>query len=335
MKILISSHKKIFFTILFCLYFLSSKAIATHMQGNFVAQASCPMFQSKNKQTNPDNRYTTLGQSYPINEFLGAIEQPKWFRVKTSAERSPLRWVNASCGQWVKQTNLEQKQSQNACDIKNQYDSFILALSWQKGFCQFNQQKLECEKLKAKPNTSFYQKFTLHGLWPNKTSCGTRYGFCGDIKKSPRDFCDYPPLTLSTTMRAQLNSVMPSSLFGTCLQRHEFWKHGSCMTASAEHYYSLATQLTKEINQSRFVTDFMQEYLGKKVKKESFYRAFNQYFSVNAKQKLQLICKNNTLTEIRINLAKDISSTNNLSNLINSANKNKTKNRCGKYFKIL
>lgn len=329
--------------------------MAMPIDGTFTATKTCDLYQSKNKKTNPQNIQTQIGQSYGVKEYLGQRDNPQWLRVITNAQQSSLRWVDSQCGlvskQNISQTNIGTKantetnniaanknESRNSgnrdkCNTANEFDSFVLALSWQNAFCELNDARRECQGLKDNPNMLANKQFSLHGLWPNKSHCGRGYGFCGAIKQKPRQFCDYPELTLSTKVRQQLNPIMPSAQYGTCLQRHEYWKHGTCMTHSADDYFVRAIGLVNQINQSNFVMDYIQQHIGYKVSRHSFQRAFEKSFGVNSHNKLTLRCNSGMLTEIQISLPQNIKETPRLAALINNAPK-AARGNCPTYFFI-
>lgn len=73
---------------------------AAPASGEFVANKRCELFQSKNKQTNPDNWQSNIGERYPVAEILGNSSNPDWLRVRTNAASSPLRWIKGDCGQY-------------------------------------------------------------------------------------------------------------------------------------------------------------------------------------------------------------------------------------------
>ena len=123
-----------------------------------------------------------------------------------------------------------------ACQIARQGDSHVLSLTWHPAFCQSRPNLEECAV--TDPNAYQAGHFILHGLWPNKSGCGIDYGFCGEVKQTVNPFCNYPKIELSDAERKSLGEVMPG--MGSCLDRHEWWKHGSCAPYTPTEYFTLA-----------------------------------------------------------------------------------------------
>lgn len=158
-----------------------------------------------------------------------------------------LRWVKASCGGFVR--GLQQPNINPKCDTPNEQDSYLLALTWFPTFCEAYTSKPECKE--SAPDAVRAQSFVLHGLWPNKYSCGISYGFCGEVSQAEQNFCDYPEIPLSTSMRSSLDEAMPDTKVGSCLYRHQWYKHGVCQTNwTTEIYFGLSVELTRWFNES-------------------------------------------------------------------------------------
>ena len=141
------------------------------------------------KGTNPGFVRLEPGQTYAIEELN---EQDwDWIRINIPDVRDPIRWVPKECGvaQLIPgepapsepggKPPTGERPGRAQCNTANTYDSNVLALSWQPGFCehaQFRGTKPECEALEA--GELSISHLTIHGLWPNKRACGTRYGDC-------------------------------------------------------------------------------------------------------------------------------------------------------------
>ncbi|WP_394202598.1 ribonuclease T [Shewanella waksmanii] len=295
----------------------------------------CPLYQSKNKQTNPDDRQAQVADSFRVVQTLGPQSAPTWVRVDTKATPHPLRWIEAKC------TNIAQNKpaislnsqgaSSNQCQIAQQYDSHVLALSWQAGFCATRgKQRKECQQANNQhPSAS---QFSLHGLWPNRQTCGISYGYCAKIRKQPSQFCDYPAINLTSQTRQQLQQLMPSAEFGTCLQRHEWWKHGSCRDQTPEQYYQLAIRLTEQVNQTSLVKEFIAKNRGKTVSRKQFNQAIDQSFGQNSYRHISLQCRHGQLVEIQMQLPKQLLGQP-ISSLLSTA-KRARKGSCGQHFQI-
>lgn len=189
----------------------------------------------------------------------------------------------------------------NGCDMSaGLSDSNILALSLQPGFCQtygYEAGKLECMHLSKKSYP--FHHFTLHGLWPNQKACGQRYGFCDVPQKNSH--CAYAPLDLSAEVSARLQQMMPSYKYGSCLERHEWNKHGSCQILSVDMYFSLAMRLVSEVDHSSFGR-YIRKNQGKIVSLTSLRKKITQVFGRSNTGKIYLGCKHGVLVDIYIEL---------------------------------
>ncbi|PTA48804.1 ribonuclease T [Shewanella morhuae] len=331
---------------------------AAPASGEFIADKRCELFQSKNKQTNPDQWQSNIGERYPVLEILGNSLKPDWLRVRTNAIKSPMRWISGACGQYqsniagsklsIPATAVEPAQTTTAADIKaknrdslkehgatqksqgdqcrigEKFDANVLALSWQSTFCElYGSRKAECHALSQTSESTQWQHFSLHGLWPNKQQCGTRYGYCSTVKLQPNDFCTYPEFELNPSVRKNLEEVMPSARYGTCLERHQWWKHGTCRSQDPNEYFLLATQLTQAVNASAWVQGFIHERIGKNVTKSELNQSFDASFGKGAHTKMSLECAKGLLSEIRINLPEVIKTSDSLPSLLAKADKAK------------
>ena len=273
---------------------VSSFVNAESATGIFIATQKCPMYQSKNHKTNPDSIRSVIAQRYDVVEYLGSIEQPDWVRVNRKQTPSPYRWIDAKCGT----VNLKSipdptsDGSKNAsCHTPNTFDSHVLALSWQPGFCTSQgKSKPECIALNKGNGGPTASEFSLHGLWPNKTSCGKNYNFCGKYAHQP-----FPDVTLSNDIETKLNEMMPSTRYNQSLENHEWWKHGTCRDHSPNDYFDLATTLVNKINESSFVTDFIRSNIGKTVSTDQLNSAFDNTFGTGEHKFIALKCNANQL----------------------------------------
>lgn len=219
----------------------------------------------------------------------------------------------------------------NVCDSAGMADSYVLALSSQPGFCEtygYEVGKPECRKL---AKTSYQANhLTLHGLWPNMGACGQHYGFC-DVKPQA-NHCDYAPLSLSPSIEAELKKLMPSFNYGSCLERHEWNKHGSCQYLSVDDYFQLAMRFLKEIDASPFGT-YLTSHQGQTVRLTELREMLDKSFGASNKRKIYLGCKNNILVDIYIQLPAVLSSEP-VKNLIDEAPNNSMHDYCGAKVKI-
>ena len=318
--------KRLFCFLIVGVIFLSTQTLASvKAEGTFIADHACDAFVSFRKQTNPDDASVQAGQRYRLLEKNKPVAT--WYRIILDSASPKARWVEVACGQ-VDRADVKDASS---CQIAGQQDSYKLALSWHPAFCEKKPNKAEC-RINDK---SVYHagNFTLHGLWPNKVGCGKTYGFCADVKQVRRPFCHYPKLKLDAEVRSRLNQIMPSAGAGTCLQRHEWFKHGSCqMQWDVNGYYEQSIRLTEAFNQSG-IAAWMQKNIGEKVKTAAFMQQVDKALGAGASQRLQLKCSKGNLTDVYISLPKHLPKDELLSELMRRA-KPDFHNRCGKTFRV-
>lgn len=326
--------KSLFF-IIGLLFFGAHSVASTNVDGTLKATQACEAFVSKNKRNNPDQARLKIGENYTIHA-INRAKNPTWYRLSVNDAKPKKRWVNKDCGQasWAsgsEKTKTDTTQDKNQCQTAGLEDSYKLALSWQPAFCESNRTKPECNV----PDKNAYEakNFTLHGLWPNKKECNKDYGFCGKVRTKARAFCDYPALSLDADVRTALEQVMPSAKANTCLQRHEWYKHGTCQNKwNVNEYLLLAIDLSHQFNRAE-VAQFVAQNIGRTVTEKSFFNVVDATLGQNASKRLQIICKNGMLSDIYINLPGDIQKDEPLAALVARANPDFGSN-CGGKFRI-
>jgi ribonuclease T2 len=219
-----------------------------------------------------------------------------------------------------------------------QFDYYILALSWQPAFCELRSQNSECQSQHKERFDAFH--FVLHGLWPNvQGDKHHSYGYCevsrNTIKKDKkRKWCQMPPLDLSEKVRTRLTKFMPGSV--SCLQRHEWYKHGTCSGLSENDYYALSNLMVDLFSKTDF-SQYVAKNVGKYIKRKDLLKAFDKEFGKGSRNYLGLRCKkvggNNLLTEIQLHLKKDLSRVENFGLLFPKENP-RMRGNCPVKFKI-
>lgn len=204
------------------------------------------------------------------------------------------------------------------CDLHaGKADSYVLALSSQAGFCKtygYEAGKPECSRLKSDSYEANH--LTLHGLWPNQRACGLHYGYCG--AKQLSSHCDYKPVALSDAISDDLKRVMPSYREGSCLERHEWNKHGTCQSLVTDAYFSLAIRFLDELDESdlgRYVT----EHKGQKVKLSALREQVRQAFGVENAGKVYFGCSKGLLVDVYVSLPNQLTPNESLSQLMSRA----------------
>jgi len=191
-------------------------------------------------------------------------------------------------------------------------DSYLLALTWQPAFCATHAASAEC-KLAA----TSAPRLVLHGLWPD-------WDVNGDgARNDADDFClsgassrnavrmldqagnwlKLPAVKLSTATGGDLEAAMPGTVAG--LERHEWWKHGTCSGLEAEDYFTTAIALMREVERGALAQLIVARAGGNLGRKELL-AAFERDFEPKSGRALGLDCDRSSggsvLKEIRIRL---------------------------------
>lgn len=308
--------------------------------GTLTAEHACQAYVSKNKKTNPNQQLLRIGDTYSIFE-TNTDDDPQWYRIRIEGADPPERWVHKFCGPIDTTSPLPPNGGESCpltnCNQPDTEESYLLALSWEPAFCETAQGQDKPECAIDDPNVYQATNFTLHGLWPNKLSqCSTHYGYCGSVCKRPGgSMCNYPALVLTADTRTDLAGVMPSVNAGSCLQRHEWWKHGTCSGMLTDDYFELAAALTRQFNEAGMAA-LMENNLDGTVAVEEFLTTVDSAFGPGTRNLLDLDCKSDNLTEVRIKLPKDVALGSTLEDLLSRMDKSSSRitSNCGSSFKV-
>jgi ribonuclease T2 len=196
-----------------------------------------------------------------------------------------------------------------ACsDHASAEDSYLLALTWHPAFCERHAARAECKAgAKAKP------RLVLHGLWPDWDVNGYGKRNAGDAFCSPDrnamveldrgNWLKMPPIELSEAGTGDLRAAMPGTATG--LDRHEWWKHGTCSGLIAADYFAAAIALLREVERGSLGRLLVDE-AGGTVARKRLLGAFEADFGYGTSRALVLDCTRDgdeaVLTEIRIRL---------------------------------
>jgi ribonuclease T2 len=290
-----------------------------------------------NKKTNPGDVALVAGTTYKI-VGVDRTPDPDWYQVAVEGASPQQRWVAGACGNATINGSSGQGSGQGGaknsgqCSIAGLDDSYVFAVSWQPAFCESHPDKPECAV--TDPNAYQAKNFTLHGLWPNKSSCGTDYGFCGKQQQEKGSFCNYPQVGLTPSVFQKLGVVMPSAAAGSCLQRHEWYKHGTCQTEwDNDGYFSVAIDFVHQFNDSG-MSAFMTKNIGHLVKKEDLLAQIDKDLGNGASERMKIMCDGaNNLVDIYINLPKKIVQGDKLRSLIQQGEKG-PEYKCPPEFKV-
>lgn len=202
------------------------------------------------------------------------------------------------------------------------FDHYVLALSWQTGFCQSqhnrgNREPDECRLQKERPQKRDF--LTVHGLWPSlpasiavrgvddnrwmRYGCATRPVPNMPEAKASRK-CAAGETGLSLEMANNLNAVMPGAGGTSCLERYEYAKHGVCFGFDPDAWFGAMVRLNQEIKQSA-LGNFLQDNYGKRVSRRDFDAAVAQAFGTSSVKAVKLRCSGNPayLTELQFAIA--------------------------------
>ncbi|WP_417914261.1 ribonuclease T2 family protein [Candidatus Electronema sp. JM] len=281
-------------------------ALATEKAtGTFKVEKDCDAYLSFKKKTQPIKVHQ--GESYDVTE----VNKPgDWDWVHISI-KNDLRWISKQCGTAdVKVASSPEKEHQKtSCSTANEFDSYVLATTWQPGFCEhddYNGVKPECDAMmKDKIDVSH---LTLHGLWPNKKSCGTKYGDCAST-----------PLVLKDETKKEMAPWMPNFYYEQRFAEHEWSKHGTCQEKSADAYFLFAKDILQRMDSS-VIGGYLKEHIGQKISTAAYQKAIEEKLGKDVADRMQIHCaKRQYLDEIRINLPKDVVADDNIGKMVAGA----------------
>lgn len=184
-------------------------------------------------------------------------------------------------------------------------DHYVLALSWQPTFCEFNEDKPECRELDEADFAATH--LAIHGLWPDSAQ-GTRLRYCGveeDVQRIDRQsrWCELPEPDISDKTRVELERAMPG--VRSCLDRHEWIEHGTCAPVSAEEYFAVTLRLASDVRASR-LGKLLAANINRTLPRRQLIEAFEAEYGPGTGRALTLLCKalgeESLLIEIRITL---------------------------------
>lgn len=199
------------------------------------------------------------------------------------------------------------------------FDSYVLALSWQPGFCQSQHEKKREEPAECRLQQESASKtdfLTVHGLWPSLPKSIAAQGV--DKRKWMRFGCATHPVPnmpeakasckcaaadtgLSPQAAASLHKVMPGAGGSSCLERYEYAKHGVCFGFDPDAYFGTMVRLNDEVKQSELGA-FLAENYGKTINRSDFDAAVARSWGKESVKAVKLSCSGNPawLTEMQI-----------------------------------
>jgi ribonuclease T2 len=192
-------------------------------------------------------------------------------------------------------------------------DAYLLALTWQPGFCAGHATLAECKTVTP--------RLVLHGLWPDwdingdgkrndaDDTCVAGNGRTAivDIEKAGASaWPKLPPVELTAASRGDLAGVMPGAVAG--LDRHEWWKHGTCSGLNPDAYFATAVLLLRQVERGQ-LAKLLVDKAGADVERNALLDAFAADLGKDASRALTLDCAKSadgsTLVELRIRLRRE------------------------------
>lgn len=315
------------------------------VSGSFTAGKACEAFASFAKGTNPGAVQVKPGSTYEVREINkpGNYER---LRVEVPGASPPLRWVARDCGT----ASLGGKPAQapsapsaasaaggqdgpqdspggkrELCSTANQQDSYLLAMSWQPGFCEHTPRtsgKPECAAMDK--GSLVVSNLTLHGLWPNKKACGTSYGNC-----------DGKPFALKKETVAQIAPWMPNFYFENSFGKYEWNKHGSCQSLDPDAYFTKAIAAVQLVNSSAIGEQILKN-IGGSFNADKFFATLRSQYGEAAASRVMLVCAGQSyLQEIRVQLPLDFNVDKGLAGLVGATpGQGPQTSRCGSEIRV-
>ncbi|TFW19518.1 ribonuclease T2 family protein [Duganella callida] len=278
--------------------------------GSFTANKVCEAYSSFAKRTNPGEVKVAAGTAYTVRE-INKVDYD-WLRVEVPGAQPSLRWVQRDCGTPAlseKPAAPPAGASGEVCSLPNQEDSYVLAITWQPGFCEhtkYNGKKPECDAMNG--GTLPAKTLSLHGLWPNKKECGTNYGSCQGQQ-----------FALSKDTVEKIAPWMPNFFYERTFGAYEWNKHGKCQSLAPDDYFLKAVSAVRVVNDSE-VGSIVLGNVGKNIRVSDFFDRIKQRYGAQVADSITLVCTGHKyLQEIRVSLATDFSTDRDLPRMMANA----------------
>jgi ribonuclease T2 len=200
--------------------------------------------------------------------------------------------------------------SGESCQRPGLHDTYILALSWQPGFCEHVRsglRKPECVAM-AKGQITI-DHLTLHGLWPNNRACGKEYGHCPG-----------PSLRLRQETTTYIQPWMPNFYYGNDFGEYQWRKHGTCQQGlDDDAYFRKAVDAVITINNSLAGQYLRQSTGGRFSKKRFLEKIVQEVGDAGAADNVLLLCQGEYLYEIRMILDPQFEESSGLASMMKGA----------------
>ncbi len=294
-------------------------AAEVRLDGWFIAGQECAATQSIATRANPGNVSTVVRHAYEM--LAGNKEAPTHYLIRVPGAEPERRWVAVGCGEHAVAAASSPVPPGSGGGQPRQAVDFVLAASWQPGFCETRPEKREC---RTQTEDRFdASHFALHGLWPQPFSniyCGVAASAEQDDRAGRWD--DLPEVMLEAGTQAELDEVMPGT--ASLLERHEWTKHGTCYGAPMDAYFTDALSVMRDLNASA-VRELFADNVGAMLTAAQIRAAFDAAFGPGAGSRVRVSCVTDPssgrrlIGEITIGLSGEIDGEAELSDLIFAA----------------
>lgn len=116
------------------------------------------------------------------------------------------------------------------------------------------------------------------------------------------------PYGLSSSTLNTLQTYMPGAgKYASCLDEHEWFKHGSCAAMVQDNYWGTASSLMNRFGQTAF-NNFLKNHIGRSVTRTQMISAFEGTFGAGSRSAASFNCTKingvSYFTEVWVNLNK-------------------------------
>lgn len=201
-----------------------------------------------------------------------------------------------------------------------QFDGYVFSLEWTPAFCEGKGGLPECSGMSGRFDADH---LALHGLWPDQSGDSSHsYGYCGvDSQTRSLDhastWCRMPDLGLSGAVADRLSRAMPGT--ASCLEKHEWYKHGSCSGYTPDEYFTRAAELVERVADTAFGR-FLTANAGRTVNASDVRAAFDESFGAGVSSRVSLSCTKSRgvsmLLDVRMRLAHPLTPASDLGKMI-------------------
>ncbi len=229
----------------------------------------------------------------PNSSYEVAREQKGNYYIKVPNAKPTMRWVSVGC--FNGSSSSANSATQNSSSKESGNLDSVLVLSWHNSFCETHSNKRECKRDGGEAKNHL----VLHGLWPqprNNVYCELDREII-NLDKSKR-WNALPKLNLKPEVIELMQKYMPG--FKSNLQRHEYYKHGSCYSKDANRYFLDALKLTKRVDET--IGEYLRVNIGKRVKTINIKKIAQRLISKDIKNKIVMKCKRGILNEIWVSI---------------------------------